>query len=141
MVASKLVLELRVPHARVAALLAPGPLSHLEGVVRVDLGSLSGLPDRSVVRIVRLSGLDDLGPPFAGGKELYGGRDGGCEEDEASNWSRIWSIDERRPTTTRSDELLEGREGRCGRGGLDSSGYVMAGIVPSPIHPLLGVAG
>ena len=70
MAASKLALELRVVHAKVAALLAPGPLLVLEGELRLGLCNLSDLPDRSVVRIVRLSGLDDLAAPFDGVMEL-----------------------------------------------------------------------
>lgn len=41
------------------------------------------------------------------------------------------------PTTANSEDVLVESEGRCGRAGRDNSGYVIAGIVPPPIQPLL----
>lgn len=70
MTESRLVLGLRALQAKVAALLAPGPLPVLEDVARLVRGSLSNLADRSVVRNVCFSGLDDLGVPLVAGEEL-----------------------------------------------------------------------
>ncbi len=128
--------EVILDQANVAALLAPGPLVILDGgdrSVRVDL---SDLPDRRVVRILCLSGLGDLSVEVSLVVDgPYGGRDGGRMDIEAGDWSNLASW---RPTTDRSLELLGGKGGRFGKGGLDNSVYVIAGIVPSPIHPFSG---
>ena len=42
------------------------------------------------------------------------------------------------PTTACSDELRSCCEGRGGGVGLESSGYVIAGIVPPPMKPVVG---
>lgn len=70
----------------------------------------------------------------------YGGRDGG-RVDIGMVWSvRMPLLPTLLPTAGCSLELLVGYDGRRGNGGgLDNSLYVIAGIVPSPIHPLSGV--
>ena len=66
----------------------------------------------------------------------YGGRDGGRVDIETGAWSDLALG---LPATACSLELLVGYDGRRGNGGLDNSLYVIAGMVPSPIHPFSGV--
>ena len=130
--------------AKVAALLAPGPLVSL-AEERDDREGFSDLPVRSVVRMLCLSGLGDLSSwVFFVVEGPYGGRDGGRVDIGMVGSVRMpllpILLPTLLPTAGCSLELLVGYDGRRGNGGgLDNSLYVIAGIVPSPIHPLSGV--
>lgn len=129
-------------HAKVAALLAPGSSWCLDTSRRDPFDNdFSDLPERSVVRIVRFSGLGDLETLRLDAYGAKDGNNGNCfEENRDAEESRSsWFV--LRPTTARSDEFLEDNIGLGGSGGRESSVYVMAGMVPSPIQPLSGSAG
>lgn len=73
--------------AKVAALLAPGPLVILDGVDRTVRDDLSDFPDRRVVRILCLSGLGDRSAAeFLVTDGPYGGN-GGRADTEGDDWS------------------------------------------------------
>lgn len=124
-------LETIFVQAKVAALLAPGPLVILDGVDRTVREDLSDFPDRRVVRMLCLSGLGDrFADEFLVTDGPYGGNNGGRVDIEGSDWLPIAGC---------SLELLCGNDGRFGKGGFDNSVYVIAGIVPSPMNPFPGV--
>jgi hypothetical protein len=134
-----LSLESREVHAKLAALLAPGPSAGVLACLdRVDFADLSLiLWPRRVVLIVCRSGRSGLGD--RDGLVCGGGIDGAkgnldvggeCEVSR-SRLEFLFLL----PITACSEELLGWREGRGGSAGLHNSGYVMAGIVPPPMNP------
>jgi hypothetical protein len=125
-----LSLELRAPHARVAALL--GPSAACDGDLR--LGFADFPPFRRVVLMVYFSGL--LERP---GLSDTGGILGECECacDSGSGLGGSNAVPDPFPLTiVLSDIGLGGIEGRWGNVGRDNCAYETAGIVPSPIDPL-----
>ncbi len=130
---STLSLDPSAVQAAAAASLAPGSLEAVEAGRSGALDSLSdGLPVRSVVLRVDLIGLGDLHDVLAGEE---------TREDALASPSGSSSgpaCPEACPATALSDDVFGVSEGRVRRVGRDSSGYVIAGTVPPPIHPRAG---
>lgn len=122
-----LSLEPMAAHARVAALLGPS----LAGCDDLrDLGLSADFPDRRVVLIVRLSGLEERPCSSCGGN--ISGVSLSAMGVEGILVVRLEpALGDPAP-----EELRFVRPGRLGRVGRESSEYVTAGMVPCPMAPL-----